>query len=348
MPKFAELQNIQSQVKPIKNYVTTCLDDATKKGLLLIGMQGGYINLSDGGQIILNDENSIPYEDNYGNIYRVYYAITKQDSNNFNFYFHNPWKYPWEKFPYVYSGGSKEINYKAEFFNIFGKNNLPPLEGPEDNSIEYQLKGYITKYLNENINLTVFKDMGFEIKEGKKNVSVLIEENNVVVVLEYPLSIEKKAEKILTNITYFYTVSDVRLKKIYSIVDDSIHEDIFDISFDITNIDILDNYIENCFNIERIRIERGHDDIIIINDSESILYGEPYKFQFARENRFPALHYIPDDITIMDISKINLKANDPDEDELSFSYSGSIVYVSDGELEDYQDLGITITGTILD
>jgi len=57
-----------------------------------------------------------------------------------------------------------------------------------------------------------------------------------------------------------------------------------------------------------------------------MLYAEPYTFQFARENRYPALSYTPHPPEI-------LNAYDPDEDTLYYSFLPTLS-VSDGELID--------------
>ncbi len=345
MQELVRAQEIPRDVRPITNYVTTNLDDAAKKGLLLIGMQGGYIYEYQGGPV--PDCNcSQSKKAIYYNGYWVYYDIHKQISGSSFFYWPNPPYYPWKKFP-GYPGGIS-LPYSFSSTCIFGINNLPPLEGSSQYSIESQLTLYITNYLKNHINLTIFDEQGFKIEEGGINVSVLIGENDVTVFLEHPLSITKKTENIITNVSYFYTNPQIRLRKVYNLIDDTINKDIVDISFDIIDIEILDNYIDD-ITIEKKEDRYKHDDIIIIRDNRSMLYAEPYTFQFSRENRNPALHYIniPSSATTIDISNINLKADDPDEDECFFSYILSIVYVDDKELKDWQDLvGVIITGTI--
>ena len=320
-------QKIPKEARPITNYVTTNLDDATKKGLLLIGMQGGYIYESQGGPIPDPTEEGndfIYYKD-----HKVFYNIHKQNNNLFNYYFYKPKYYPWYYYPYSHFPKSGE---KGSFAGFFGISNLPPLNGSSP-SIQFQLMEFITNYLQEKINLTIFDEQGFEIYEGKINVSVIIGENDVIAFLEYPLGIKKTITNTITNISYFYTNPQVRLKKIYNFTDFIINKDTTDILFNINNSENNKDDIS----IEKNESAYEYDDIIIIKDNKSMLYTEPYTFQFARENRYPSLRYIP--ITKLTFfgtqaimkaeiteGRINPKADDPDEDVIDFTYEPDLPY----------------------
>ncbi len=349
-------QKIPREVRPITNYITTQLDDATKKGLYLIGMQGGYIYQSQGGPI------SNPVEEGSDFIYykdhKVSYNIYKKNNNLFNYYFYEPRYYPWYYYPYHNFPKSGE---KGSFGGFFGTSNLPPLNGSDVISIQSQLKEFITNYLQDNIDLTIFEKQGFEINDGEINVSVIIGENDVIAFLEYPLGIKKKVTNTITNVSYFYTNPQIRLKKVYNFTDFIINKDITDILF---NINSSENNKDD-INIEKIENAYNYDDIIIIRDNKSMLYAEPYTFRFARENRYPALRYLAipkitffgaqavKDAKITE-SRINPKADDPDEDEIVFSYSPNlpyhvtqsdfdrgyvdlIVYAKEKDNEDYKD-----------
>jgi len=329
MQEIVRAQKIPKEARPITNYVTTNLDDAAKKGLLFIGMQGGYIYQSQGGPIpdpIEEDNDFIYYKDN-----KVFYNIHKQNNNLFNYYFYKPKYYPWYYYPYPHFPKSGE---KGSFGGFFGTSNLPPLNGSSP-SIQFQLMEFITNYLQENINLTIFDKQGFEIDEGKINVSVIIGENDVIAFLEYPLGIKKTITNTITNVSYFYTNPQIRLKKVYNFTDFIINKDTTDILFNITNAsnnDISVGKIENILSSINI-----YDDIIIVKDNNSMLYAEPYTFQFARENRYPALHWISTpSITLNFVhavlteehikNQINPKADDPDEDVIDFTYEPDLPY----------------------
>ena len=325
--ELVRAQKIPKEIRPITNYVTTSLDDAAKKGLYFIGMQGGCIYESQGG-LTPDNTNTILYNDN-----RVSYGINKRETEYLSFYQPHPPEYPWDsnnpntKFPYI--AGALSINDGE-----FGIYNLPPLDGSGP-SIQLQLESFITSYLQEKIDLMIFNEQGFDITPGEMNVSVVIGENDVTAFLTYPLEITKRATNEVTNINYFYTNPQIRLKKIYNLAHDIIKEDIARILFNIS--DSSNN--RDSMTIEKITDANPpeHDDIIIINDTKSMLYTKPYTFQFARENRYPALHYIdhvsqfsfPSHHPLHAITeaemhlKIDPRAYDPDEDEFFFSYSPS-------------------------
>jgi len=328
MQELVTAQKIPREVRPITNYITTQLDDAAKKGLYLAGMQGGYIYASQGVLSIPD-----PAEEGRDFIYyqghNVSYDIHKLGIDKHNYYFYKPRYYPWYYYPYYNFPKSGE---KGSFGGFFGTTNLPPLNG-SGNSIQSQLTEFITSYLQDNINLTIFEEQGFEISHGEINVSVIIGENDVTAFLEYPLGIRKKSENIITNVSYFYTNPKVRLKKVYNFTDFIINKDITDILFDINN----PNNDKDGISIGKIENAYDYDDIIIISDNKSVLYAEPYTFQFARENRYPALRYIAiPKITFFGIQaimnakitkdRINPKADDPDEDGIIFSYSPNLPY----------------------
>ena len=96
MQELVRAQKIPKEIMPITNYVTTSLDDATKKGLYLIGMQGGCVYESQGG--ITPDNTKFILYNNENN---VSYGLYKQEVDYISFYQHNPPDYPWHKFPYI-------------------------------------------------------------------------------------------------------------------------------------------------------------------------------------------------------------------------------------------------------
>jgi len=327
-------QKIPKEARPITNYVTTQLDDATKKGLFLIGRQGGYIYASQGVLSISDPteegKDFVAYDkNNIDDKHNVSYNIHKYNNNLNSYYAYEPKGYPWFYYPYSHPPNPHE---KGFFGGFFGFSNLPPLTGNSP-SIQFQLTEFITYYLQKNIDLTIFDKQGFEIDEGEINVSVVIGENDVTVFLEYPLGIKKKVTNTVTNVSYFYTNPQIRLKKIYNFTDDLINRDSTDILF---NINKTENNKNNMY-IEKHENIHNNEDIIIIYDNKSMLYAEPYAFQFARENRYPSLRYISllqkvfegmEAVRNAKITEslINPKADDPDEDEIIFTYEPPLPY----------------------
>ena len=356
-------QEIPNEIKPITTYVTTSLDTAAREGLYLIGRQGGYIYQSQGGPIPNPTEEGIDFISYYE--HKVSYGIYRQTEDRSYFYFFDPWKYPWENFPCIEPYVACEGDRIQLDLGSFGDYNLPPLNGsdPSNHSIESQLINYTTNYLQENIDLKLFSEQGFDITEGKMNVSVVIGEDDVIIFLEYPLIITKESTGMKANVTYFLTNPQIRLKKVYMFVEDILNKDIVRILFNISD----PNNNGDDMTIEKVESAYERDDIIITRDDKSMLYAKPYTFQFARENRNPALHFIYDkeplvkDCTFGIITEedINPKAYDPDEDKLYITYDPGLPYlvadlplnkhfyvrvtVDDEILTDWQDLEILVT-----
>ncbi len=327
-------QKIPKEALPVTNYITTQLDDATKKGLYLIGRQGGYIYESQGGPIpdpskfITYDTSTPTYEDRHN----VSYCIEKENEIIKNYYFPDTPLYPWKFYPYL---AETTLGRNPRFSGFFGKSNLPDLNSSAI-SIRAQMEHYILNYLEKNINFSIFENQGFYINEGKINISFIITEDEVFSILEYPLLIEKKSIGMETNVSYFYSNPEIRLRKIYDLTEFTINKDITDILFNITNPD--SPKLKEGMRVSREKNVYEDEDIIIVYDNNSLLYTEPYEFRFARENRPPALRfiYLPtiifsglEAITGARITKehINPIADDPDEDEIIFTYSPELPYI---------------------
>ena len=70
--------------------------------------------------------------------------------------------------------------------------------------------------------------------------------------------------------------------------------------------------------VKKIKNVNGKDDILIISDNKSVLFGKPYIFQFAIENRMP--YFDEPEITYSgEYINMKLKAHDFDEDSLTYS-----------------------------
>ncbi len=313
-------KKITSDIQPIKNYVEECLSIVSKDGLKTIGKQGGYLFTSQGGSF-----NDYPpnYEGftfvNYENS-RVVYNIIEQ---GFPIGRSTPTipDYPWEYFPYTDSSLAEQ-----EFIapSAFGRNVMLPLY-----SLEKQLVTFVNNNIDSCLDFSVFEEQGFKISAKEKSIATNINENDVVFSMTYPIIVEKSISGEKTEIKDFSIKHTVRLGKLHKFVDALIDSDINDISFDILT-GSKDNF---AVSIEREVFNK--DDLIIITDSESMLDGQTYKYFFARRNRNPALHYLPD----LTVDPSQFKAYDPDEDVFninSFTQIPGMVSVTDGELEDYQ------------
>jgi len=87
-----------------------------------------------------------------------------------------------------------------------------------------------------------------------------------------------------------------------------------------------------------------------------MLYAEPYTFQFARENRNPALHFILTkplfkDCTLGVIKESDInprKGYDPDEDIINITYNPELPYpIPDLPPDNRLDINVTVDDGIL-
>ena len=336
------------KIQPIKEFITKCLDKLAKDAFVLIGKQGGYIYKSQNGMLIdYRDTDEGLFFVKYNN-YNVAYDILPPKFEVLAYSSQAP-IYPWITFPYKTASSNEEI-----FEGYFGISNLPPLnysEGP--NSVQTQIETYIDNNMAACLDFTIFEEQGFEITINSTNTSIIIGRNDVTIKSKIPITIENPTTNQFTKLDDFSINLDLRLRDIYFFVKDLIDKDIKDIKFDIKELksdkELSIKLIENVF---------SNDDLIIITDKKSLIEGKTYQYIFPRKNRAPALHYIKKttlefpqgyEIKLKDILQdTELKADDPDEDNLTFSVEPQLPYVlnvpqknfkievGDSEFSDYQ------------
>ena len=338
----------EMRIQPIKEFITKCLDRIAKDAFVLIGKQGGYIYKSQNGMLIdYRDTDEGLFFVKYNN-YNVAYNILPPKFEVLAYSSQSP-IYPWVTFPYKTASSNEEI-----FGGYFGISNLPPInysEGP--NSVQTQIETYIDNNMAACLDFTIFEEQGFEITIKSTNTSIIIGRSDVTIKSKIPITIENPTTKQFTNINDFSTNLDLRLRDIYFFVKDLIDKDIKDIKFDIKELksdkELSIKLVENVF---------SNDDLIIVTDEKSLIEGKPYQYIFPRKNRAPALYYIKKttlefpqgyEIKLKDILQDSeLKADEPDEDNLTFSVEPQLPYVlnvpqknfkievSDAQLSDYQ------------
>lgn len=334
-----ETQKIKTELQPIVNYVTQCLDQTTKEGLVLLGKQGGYlyaslVGLQEDfetyleGYVFINYPSADPQQVLYG-ITPLRPGFVMNGPPPIIYYSDVP-NYPWQYFPYT---DYPTMSVKT-FGGFFGENRLPFID-----MIETQLEAYIKNNITDCVDWSIFEEQGYEITEKNLNANLEIAKEDLVVRLVYPLTIKSKVTGDTTTIEDFFVREKVRLKKIHDAVNSLVENDIRNIDFDIE----WDGTLISGLSVQVIRDFYDEDDIIIVEDANSLINGVPYKFIFARRNRGPALEEITSAVNSGDCN--SLLAHDPDEDSLNFdcSITDSKVTVTDDELlEDYQT-GVTIT-----
>jgi hypothetical protein len=341
----------------IKDYIESCLEKTTRDGINLLGAQGGLIYENQGGivisplqlvqgvdYIILNKggtETNISYGLKTINVP----SFSCEDSTpstlitckNQETTTHN--LYPWENFPTALSG------QECTDAGCFGRNTLSPLTGTS--SMYDQIKVYIENKIEKCTDFSIFTPQGFNIsKNGTVKVEVKTNDKTVVSTLIYPLSITDPTSKKQTKIEEFYYDTNIRLKTLHTIAEEITILDKNYGDFEINNpthhgpiTGLYNNIIIDILTFDPLNnlIFPIQDNIVRITDNSNI--NRPFIFQFARQNRPPALEEmsshqtrpIGDTITNADFSIIS---HDPDESTTTTTYFTSTT------------LGITKTTTI--
>lgn len=277
----------QSAVKPIKDYVVSCLEVVSSDALELVGKQGGRLFVSQGG--ITPD----PVDSDLGIRFLEYdyvllpYSIVPPEGTAGIFFSSVP-KYPWEKFPY--------LNNNVSDIGFFGLVQFPPLyreiDGvPVANSVQEQLETYISNNIGK---CTIWhnKFPGFNITLGIPNTTMIIAENlthlkqeeYIYFILEWPITITEDGSGASVVLDEFQVKYALPFGKIYYTVKDLLEQDVSNMSYEPKT---SDSYF--------ITIDRdvfNNDDVLIYQDSKYKLNAEPYEFRAARKNRAPALYFI--------------------------------------------------------
>ena len=202
--------------------------------------------------------------------------------------------------------------------------------------------------------LDIFEKQGLEIAMEKSSTSVVIGSGHVSIQTKMPVKITNPKTKEFAELSDFSASMGIRLNDIYFFAKDLIENDVKSIKFNISS----STNNKDLFNIRLIKNIFQKDDLIIVTDDKSLIYGKPYEYRFARRNRAPALYYIrkntlefPHNFEISQnvlLKNYQLKAEDPDEDSHTFSISPNLpkilnipqinfkVEVSDGQFSDYQ------------
>lgn len=359
IPKKTQDTNVQNQ--PIKDFVTKCLEKTAKDGLALIGQQGGYVYKYQGGTLINFQESDEGYFFVRDGSFKVTYNI-----KNPTLYIPAPYSsvlpdYPWPNFPYAIPKCVKS-NTNKQFSGIFGVSGMPFLykkDGPH--SLQTQMETFIDSNMAACLDFSSFS--GYNIEVMKSKTEVIIGESDISVKTELPLTAKNTATKETMDIRYFSSSLNIRLKELYFFVKELVDKDIGDTTFNIK--DAKNN--RDGFSVTATEDVFRNDDLVTITDEKSLIYGQPMQHSFARKNRYPALYCIenknlefPDGhlITKEDLLQDSeLKAEDPDEDEISYEIKALLpnpslptkldkpyiqfrISANDGEYEDYQTVTI--------
>lgn len=355
--------------------VEACIQHATQEGLVLVGRQGGAIyNTQVEGTAPLLPGRSLLYDE-----VNISYGIRKGDSPE-------PPGYPIEgPLGSVSLEGYIGTSVLKPLCDADGPN-VWDIAGAEHTCISYDLpasphsiQDYLRAYiLNKTLECMTLSEWASQygvgiVPQGDAELEVIFGDSDVTVQLTYPLQVGGSA------VSSFVYQSKVRLKMAYELAYRLAEADISDLTFFVDeessvgelmtcpsvdrqnnndpclkegmSVEVIDAPCASC-------LEGKFSDIVRINDSKSLILGEPYVFQFSRENRRPALDPIdeatisgkydtylqerhgktenpfrktqenpyPDkyDVVVTAGDEIELipYGLDPDEDELAYSYGG--------------------------
>lgn len=326
------------EASAVNYYAQICLDNALEEGLILMGRQGGVIYTDQGG-ITTKDTNEysvqgddlVKYGVKKGNILVPNYPCPDLTSTEPDYC-----RYPQSGTVY-----------------LFGVKTLPALEG-DLFSIQGQLQHFIENYVQDCVNELVSNGtFGVEIEpaDNINSTTVVFSEKATLVKMEYPLKVRVGGREPIVQYLHWTARADVRFKVIWEMVNDFLNDDVVDAEFNLDaddfGADIYDNtrFLPNYFFGKGVKISelKGENDIFILNDTSSQIDGEPYIFKFARQNRPPALKWIHKDNSSSDLydylvvqgDNISMvaEANDPDEDNLTYSFFDSGNLVNAGEVK---------------
>ena len=350
-----EAQETALEMQPLKEFVSGCLDKLAKDSIVLIGSQGGYIYESQGGTFvdfqetdegiffIINNRANAAYNIRQLSIYVPHtYSSTIPD-------------YPWITFPYSAAGSGQKT-----FTGLFGLNGMPPLKkenGPH--SIQEQIEFYVDSNIDGCLDFTPFEAQGYNIEKPTGKTTALFGSNDIAVKMEMPIRAINEQTRESFSLDEFSTNINVRLQDAYYFINGLVENDIQDIAF---NLKDVSNNI-NSFNVKVMENAYANDDIVLVRDEQSLIYGKPFEYVFARKNRAPALYYIRNSVLTLPggylitqqdlVQDSELKAEDPDEDATSITIQAQRanpnlptlldnpqikfkVEASDGALSDYQ------------
>ena len=318
----------QTIIKPIDDYITTCLTLAANEGLELLGKQGGWLYQSE----VVPE----PAEGNYVvyNEYKVRYAVVPPEGNVGKIFYSQPPEYPFPGFPWI--SGKDE----PHFYGYYGVSKLPALYkknqtgGPITGSIQEMLERFVEKSVVECADWKGFEAQELSFRTGNPSAELLFAETREALGTEQFISFKLNwtveissptGEK--TTLKEFSAKLPVRLARVYFAAKNLIDSDVTDTSFEPSSTE----FVVSTFPAG----EDDKDSIVILEHPYSTIAGKPYEFRIARKNRRPALwqidesefdrafHIAEDRTTTFDVVDNNLLVNDPCDDDLVVELNAS-------------------------
>jgi len=209
-----------------------------------------------------------------------------------------------------------ENSLAADYSTVAYYYNNGEVTVPTKEKIETEISYFIDNTINLCLkNLSVFEEQGYLVSMGNIIAYTLIRENDVVIKLDLPITIEKAGK--LTRVNDYSETVPIRLGHVHDIATLITQKTFEEPEFvDMTFISSFD------VKVDILPQEKGKFVYSII-DSKSAIENESYIFLFAVSvviNQPPVLN-IPDTIELAEgePKAIQLTATDPEGDLLSFS-----------------------------
>jgi len=270
----------RAKIQPIQEFIKSCLDLSAKEALELMGKQGGYLYLSQGGPIpdqieLDHGQEYITYES-----YDVPFAITKPIGTIADFYYSQTPTYPWKTFPWIIPQ-TGDMTKSLEGF--FGFNHQIKLLKPFRNSVQGQMEVFVKNNVIACADWSTFELQNLQIETQEPFVNVTITNITVFFDMNYPIAITDLGTQATADLNDFTISYPVRLKHVFSFLQWLTDNDITNLEFNMGEAIITNLRTDVIKNVE------NHDDIVVIRDAESAILGQPFEFRFAVQNRPPAL-----------------------------------------------------------
>lgn len=243
----------------------------------------------------------------------------------------------------------------------------------DDNSLQEYLEAFIASDVEACVKIEDLPELqALSVEKKEAEASVTFTSSGIDVDIDFSITVPGEEDKPSINLEKFHTSSEIRLKQIHELLTRLIKQDTANIFFDIQrdanqlndckepgneqNVPCLKEgmsvykYLDVCLNSGNCPNDGKYDDILVIEDKNSLINGKPYQFFAAVENRIPALDVIRDEefnpdyadyhyvLEVGDELIIRPKAYDPDEDTHDFSGTMEANYVYSGWKEDYDEI----------
>ncbi len=306
------------QTESLRLFIDDCLYDALEEGLVQIGEQGRLWKEQDGGTVPFVAGETGTFH--FGK--QVYYAISYDNNSNHS-----------EAYP---CSNSTDLSPDYCRYSFPEEGKFGEKEHLSASAIEGDLLRYITQeaalcmeeVLQSNYSLFV------PVVAEEIDLSLDIATNGIAVEASYPLHLEQGGEEYtqLTEFDFFYSSSLSSF--LLQAVTRPINEEQSDPTYLFSEADLQSSEPYQLLDPTFTKTEASSGDTIIQYNLNPgvILENQDYFFQFALENRPPALDYIERNACLSydylvlegeqgDMGKLLLdaSASDPEEDSVTFS-----------------------------